>query len=58
MRCAVCQLSNGLVVNMIVADVNDTPPQDCQLIEIPYRVECNEGWYWTGTTFVEALDGD
>lgn len=58
MRCAVCQLSDGLVVNIIIADVTDAPPLDCQLIAITRPAQCDIGWYWTGTTFVEALDGD
>jgi hypothetical protein len=32
--CAVCQLSDGLVTNVIVAKPTDVAPQDCKLVEI------------------------
>lgn len=50
-RCAVCQLSDGLVVNIIIA-VPSEPAQDgCQLIEVMNEQFCDIGWYWTGTEF-------
>lgn len=51
-RCAVCQLSDGLVINTIMAIPTDLPPLDCQLIEIQYGQFCDIGWYYNGTTFV------
>lgn len=42
MRCAVID-SNNQLINMIVADVNDLPPEGCVLVEIP------DGMYWDGT---------
>lgn len=51
-RCAVCQLSDGLVVNMIVAVPSDPAPEGCQLIEVMNEQPCDIGWYWTGTEFI------
>ena len=50
-RCAVCQLSDGLVTNIIIAVPSETPTVDCQLIEIMNGQQCDIGWYWTGTEF-------
>ena len=52
-RCAVCQLVDGLVTNIIVAAPSDPAPADCQLVEIMNGQPCNIGWYWDGTTFVD-----
>lgn len=51
-NCAVCQLSDGLVINKIVAVPSDIPPLDCQLIEIMSGQMCDIGWYWNGTDFI------
>lgn len=51
-RCAVCQLSDGLVVNIIIAVPSDLPPQDCQLVEIMNEQQCDIGWYYNGTEFI------
>lgn len=51
-RCAVCQLSDGLVINMIVAVPSDPSPDGCQLVEVMNEQQCDIGWYWTGTNFV------
>lgn len=51
-RCAVCQLSDGLVVNIIIASPSDPAPDGCQLIEIMNGQPCDIGWYWTGTEFI------
>ena len=45
--CAVID-SNNIVVNLIVAEPTDTPPEGCTLIEIP---ACDIGWVWNGTRF-------
>jgi hypothetical protein len=55
--CAVCQLSDGLVVNIIVAEPTDPyPQQGCQLIVTPDQDgnNANIGWIWNGTDFVEV----
>ena len=54
--CAVCQLSDGLVINLIVADPTDSCPYpDCQLIATPdvNGVDAQIGWIWDGSTFVD-----
>lgn len=45
--CVVIDSSNT-VVNIIIAEVTDTPPEGCTLIEIPV---CNIGYTWDGTRF-------
>jgi hypothetical protein len=51
-RCAVCQLSDGLVVNIIIATPSDLPPTDCQIIEVMTGQGCDIGWYWNGVDFI------
>jgi hypothetical protein len=54
--CAVCQLLNGLVINIIVAEPTDPCPYpDCELIETPdvNGVDAQIGWYWNGTDFID-----
>lgn len=46
-NCAVVN-HEGIVVNLIVADVTDTPPEGCTLVEIPY---CDIGYVWDGQRF-------
>lgn len=50
-KCAVCQLFDGLVVNVIMALPSDPPQDGCQLIEIMADQICGIGWYWDGTNF-------
>jgi hypothetical protein len=45
--CAVID-SNNIVVNLIVAELTDTPPEGCTLVEIP---QCNIGYIWDGVRF-------
>ena len=52
-NCAVCQLTDGLVINMIVAEPTDPPYDGTQLILIPDGVRCDIGWTWDGTTFID-----
>jgi hypothetical protein len=53
--CAVCQLSNGLVINVIIAEPYfDCPYPDCQLIVTP-DIDGNyaqTGCTWNGTNFI------
>ncbi len=49
--CAVVQLSDGVVINKIVAEPTDLPPMDCQLILID-EVMCDIGWTWNGVEFI------
>jgi hypothetical protein len=45
--CAVVN-SDNQVVNLIVAEPTDTPPEGCTLVEIP---ACDIGWVWDGVRF-------
>jgi hypothetical protein len=54
--CAVCQLTDGLIINVIVADPTDLAPEGAQLIETP-DVDGNNaqiGGTWDGTNFLPA----
>lgn len=50
-RCAVCRLSDGLVLNIIVALPSDPAPEGCQLVEIMAGQLCNIGWFYVGGVF-------
>ena len=52
-RCAVCRLSDGLVVNTIVAVPGDIAPEGHQIIEIMNGQICDIGWYYDGLNFVD-----
>ena len=47
---AVCAIidSNNIVINIIVAEVTDTPPEGCTLVEVPV---CDIGYTWDGQKF-------
>lgn len=47
---AVVQQSDGLVVNIIVADEGDSPPVGCSFIPAEY---CSPGWIWDGQQFYD-----
>ena len=49
--CAVCRLSDGLVMNTIVASPSDPAPDGCQLVEIMTGQACDIGWYYANDTF-------
>jgi len=55
--CAIIQLSDGLVVNVIVAAPSDPAPDKCQLITTPdeFGVDAQIGWYWDGLTFKQDI---
>jgi hypothetical protein len=52
-RCAV--IEDGVVVNIIVADATDTPPEGTILIELPY---CSIGYLWDGVRFSPPEDNE
>ena len=56
-RCAVCQLSDGLVVNIIVASPSDLPQAGCQLVEVLNGQACDIGWQWDGAQFQAPSEG-
>ena len=49
--CAVCRLSDGLVINIIVASPSDPAPDGCQLVEIMAGQVCDMGWYYANGVF-------
>ena len=51
-RCAVYQLHDGVVVNIIIAQPSDPAPDWCGLVEIMNGQACDIGWRWDGTQFV------
>jgi hypothetical protein len=50
-RIAVCQTSDNVVVNVILAEVTDPAYPDTQFIEILDGVWCDIGAIWNGTDF-------
>lgn len=44
--CAVCRISDGLVMNTIIAEPGAAAPDGCQLVEIMTGQACNIGWYY------------
>ena len=50
-RIAVCQTSDNVVVNVIIAEVTDPPYLDTYFVEVLDGVMCDIGWVWTGTEF-------
>lgn len=51
MRCAVCQIDGGLVVNVIVASPQDIAPNGCNLVALESDVICGAGWRFNGISF-------
>lgn len=49
MRCAVVR--DGLVENIIVAEVTDDAPEGCELIALD-GLFAGIGWLWDGETFI------
>lgn len=54
-NCAVVQISDNIVVNKIVADSTDVPPDGTMLVVIEDGVMCDIGWTWDGTNFIEPI---
>lgn len=52
MRCAVID-TNGIVVNIIMAEPTDLAPNECLLVGIEENIFCDIGWFWDGTSFIE-----
>lgn len=53
--CAVCQLSDGLVINLIIAEPTDQCPVDgCQLVLVPEGLPVDLDDKWDGTNFIDA----
>lgn len=43
--CAVVRLSDGFVINMIIAAPSDPAPDGCQLVEVMAGQLCDIGWH-------------
>ena len=58
--CAVCQLSNGLVINLIIAEPTDPAPDGCQLVITPDSTgySPNIGDTWNGSVFIPQVPND
>ena len=54
--CAVCQLTDGLIINVIVAEPTDVAPDGTQLVVTPDSEGNNAqiGGTWNGTVFLPA----
>lgn len=50
-RCAVCRLSDGLVINIIIAFTNDIAPAGCKIVEIMNEQSCDIGWFYINGIF-------
>jgi hypothetical protein len=56
-NCAVCQLSDGLVVNVIVATPSSPAPEGCRLVEIMSEQPCDIGWTFDGNlSFIQPIE--
>lgn len=49
-RCAVVQYSDNTVVNIIVAEPSDTPPDGCFLVAIGDNEFVDIGWVYNAST--------
>jgi len=52
--CAVVQLTDTIIINIIVAEPSDIPPEGCELIETPdtFGNYAQIGGTWNGEMFV------
>jgi hypothetical protein len=55
-RCAVINSENK-VINIIVAEISDVPPEGCSLVETPFNLFVDMGFTWNGTNFID-LNGN
>lgn len=54
--CAVVQISDGLVVNSIIALPSDTPPDGCMLVTVMNGQPFDIGWYCVDGQFVGPVE--
>lgn len=53
---AICRLSDGLVVNTVIASDGDSSPiADCKMIKIPEGKQCSIGYFWDGENFIDPF---
>lgn len=51
-KCAVVKIADGLVINIIIAEQSNLPPDGCNLINCD-NMRCSIGWYWNGNEFID-----
>lgn len=51
-KMAVSRLSDGVVINVIIAEENDMPPDGTRLIPVLDWQQCNIGWFFDGNSFI------
>lgn len=49
--CAVVRLSDGFVMNTVIAELSAAAPNGCQLVEIMTGQPCSIGWYYDSGAF-------
>jgi hypothetical protein len=52
-NCAVVRDTDNIVVNKIVANPDNLPPEGTYLVLIQDGVMCDIGWLWDGVTFID-----
>ena len=50
--CAVIDNETNTLVNLIIAEPTDLPPDNCRLVEMP------DGYYWNGSNVVPIEVGN
>ena len=50
--CAVIRIADGLVINRIIADPSEIPPDECILVDIT-DMFVDIGYVWDGTNFID-----
>lgn len=51
---AVSRLSDGVVINLIVAEEDDIPPDGTRLVPVGDAQDCNIGWFFDGDSFINT----
>lgn len=49
--CAVCRLSDGLVMNIVISEPSAPAPDGCQLVEVMTGQPCDIGWFYVDGVF-------
>lgn len=53
MQCAVVDSATSIVVNIIVAQPDDVPPEGCFLVALDDTTPCSIGWVYADGVFVD-----
>lgn len=54
-KMAVCRIYDDLVINIIIANENDLPPENTRLVPIGDGVMCDIGWVFDGNLFINPI---